>query len=120
VTQTPADDQSSEETLSDVTDTLDEPSTDQSETIKVTEYTLRKLVRRRGNELEYFRAFLSMHASSLDLHCWLDVEDFKSERDGRRKEAKAWDIKDLYLNDKYFFGANSPASKEGQQLVNTI
>ncbi|XP_041625667.1 regulator of G-protein signaling 22 isoform X11 [Vulpes lagopus] len=63
-------------------------------------------------EFEHFRQFLEAHSSSLDLMCWTDIEQFRRIIYGDRKqrEAKSIYIKNKYLNKKYFFGPQSPAS----------
>lgn len=70
-------------------------------------------------ELENFREFLSDNYASLDLHCWMDIENFRRIPEYREvlRSSKADDIKDTYLNKQYFFGPNSPASKEEQTKV---
>ncbi|XP_012862323.2 regulator of G-protein signaling 22 [Echinops telfairi] len=70
-------------------------------------------------EFEHFRQFLEAHSSSLDLICWTDLEQFRriDFRDRNQREAKAIDIKNKYLNRKYFFGPNSPASVYQQDQI---
>ena len=55
----------------------------------------------------------------MDLMCWMDIETFKRipHTEEKRRDLKAKDVKVKYLNKKYFFGPNSPAGKEGQELV---
>ncbi|XP_077702887.1 regulator of G-protein signaling 22 isoform X11 [Canis aureus] len=67
-------------------------------------------------EFEHFRQFLEAHSSSLDLMCWTDIEQFRRIIYGDRKqrEAKSIYIKNKYLNKKYFFGPQSPASQYQQ------
>ncbi|XP_050796549.1 regulator of G-protein signaling 22 isoform X6 [Gopherus flavomarginatus] len=69
-----------------------------------------------GLELEQFRLFLEEHSAVMDLMCWLDIEQFRrmlhKEKEKREEKSKA--IKNKYLNKKYFFGPNSPATKEQQ------
>ena len=51
--------------------------------------------------------------------CWLDIETFKRlphHADDKRDE-KAKEIREKYLNKKYFFGPNSPATKDEQNQV---
>ena len=82
------------------------------------EFTLDKLVHNRL-ELEHFREFLSNNYASMDLMCWMEMEAFRRVAPSQEKQRnqKAKDIKLKYLNKKYFFGANSPAGKEGQEKV---
>uniref|UniRef100_A0A2K5EZW2 Regulator of G protein signaling 22 n=1 Tax=Aotus nancymaae TaxID=37293 RepID=A0A2K5EZW2_AOTNA len=70
-------------------------------------------------EFEHFRQFLENHSSSMDLTCWTDIEQFRAitSRDRNQREAKAIYIKNKYLNKKYFFGPNSPASLYQQNQV---
>ncbi|ELW47425.1 Regulator of G-protein signaling 22, partial [Tupaia chinensis] len=71
-------------------------------------------------EFEHFRQFLEAHAGSMDLMCWTDIEEFRriAYRDRIQREAKSIYIKNKYLNKKYFFGPNSPASIHQQdQLI---
>ncbi|XP_054446113.1 regulator of G-protein signaling 22 [Pteronotus mesoamericanus] len=72
-------------------------------------------------EFEHFRQFLEAHSSSMDLMCWTDIEQFRriTYRDQKQREAKSIYIKNKYLNKKYFFGPNSPASlRQQDQIMN--
>ncbi|XP_024612342.1 regulator of G-protein signaling 22 [Neophocaena asiaeorientalis asiaeorientalis] len=70
-------------------------------------------------EFEHFHQFLEAHSSSMDLMCWTDIEQFRRiiYRDRKRREAKSMYIKNKYLNKKYFFGPNSPASLYQQDQI---
>uniref|UniRef100_A0A4X2KAD9 Regulator of G protein signaling 22 n=1 Tax=Vombatus ursinus TaxID=29139 RepID=A0A4X2KAD9_VOMUR len=70
-------------------------------------------------EFEHFRQFLASHSASMDLMCWTDIEQFRRilHQDKKQREAKSIDIKNKYLNKKYFFGPNSPATKEQQDEI---
>ncbi|XP_008573000.1 PREDICTED: regulator of G-protein signaling 22 [Galeopterus variegatus] len=70
-------------------------------------------------EFEHFRQFLEAHSSSMDLMCWTDIEQFRRiiYRDQNQREAKSIYIKNKYLNKKYFFGPNSPASPYQQDQI---
>ncbi|XP_072462984.1 regulator of G-protein signaling 22 isoform X2 [Notamacropus eugenii] len=70
-------------------------------------------------EFEHFRQFLASHSASMDLMCWTDIEHFRRilHQDKKQREAKSIDIKNKYLNKKYFFGPNSPATKEQQDEI---
>uniref|UniRef100_A0A4X2KAI3 Regulator of G protein signaling 22 n=1 Tax=Vombatus ursinus TaxID=29139 RepID=A0A4X2KAI3_VOMUR len=57
-------------------------------------------------EFEHFRQFLASHSARRILH-----------QDKKQREAKSIDIKNKYLNKKYFFGPNSPATKEQQDEI---
>jgi hypothetical protein len=74
-------------------------------------------LRRGGPELTHFKSFLAAQGASLDLLCWEDIEAWRGERDEGAREARALEIKDVYLNEQYFFGPHSPAGKQGQQKV---
>ena len=54
-----------------------------------------------------------------DLMCWMDIESFRRTPylEANKRDSKAKDIKSKYLNKKYFFGPNSPASRPQQNLV---
>uniref|UniRef100_A0A8C0UK27 Regulator of G protein signaling 22 n=1 Tax=Cyanistes caeruleus TaxID=156563 RepID=A0A8C0UK27_CYACU len=73
-------------------------------------------------KLEQFRAFLNKHSASMDLMCWLDIEEFRKmlHTDKEKSDEKSKDIKTKYLNNKYFFGPNSPATREQQEKVRDI
>ncbi|XP_067567724.1 regulator of G-protein signaling 22 isoform X2 [Pseudorca crassidens] len=70
-------------------------------------------------EFEHFHQFLEAHSSSMDLMCWTDIEQFRriTYRDRKRREAESMYIKNKYLNKKYFFGPNSPASLYQQDQI---
>ncbi|XP_074056707.1 regulator of G-protein signaling 22 isoform X2 [Macrotis lagotis] len=70
-------------------------------------------------EFEHFRQFLASHSASMDLMCWTDIEQFRRilHQDKKQREAKSIEIKNRYLNKKYFFGPNSPATKEQQDEI---
>ncbi|NXI91260.1 RGS22 protein, partial [Psophia crepitans] len=70
-------------------------------------------------KLEQFWAFLNEHSAGMDLMCWLDIEHFRKmlHKDKEKREEKSKDIKNKYLNKKYFFGPNSPATREQQEQL---
>ncbi|ELK08642.1 Regulator of G-protein signaling 22 [Pteropus alecto] len=70
-------------------------------------------------EFEHFRQFLEAHNSSMDLMCWIDIEQFRRiiHKDRKQREEKSRYIKNKYLNKKYFFGPNSPASLHQQDQI---
>uniref|UniRef100_A0A8C3RF51 Regulator of G protein signaling 22 n=1 Tax=Cyanoderma ruficeps TaxID=181631 RepID=A0A8C3RF51_9PASS len=55
----------------------------------------------------------------MDLMCWLDIEEFRKtlHKDKEKSDEKSKDIKTKYLNNKYFFGPNSPATREQQEKL---
>ncbi|XP_055476222.1 regulator of G-protein signaling 22 isoform X1 [Psammomys obesus] len=70
-------------------------------------------------EFEHFRQFLESHSSSIDLMCWIDIEQFRRIlfKDQSQREKKSIYIKNTYLNKKYFFGPRSPASLYQQNQI---
>ncbi|XP_033738546.1 regulator of G-protein signaling 22-like isoform X2 [Pecten maximus] len=82
------------------------------------DHSLDKLVHNRI-ELEHFRNFLSENYASMDLLCWMEIEQFRRmpQNDERRRDDKARELKNKFLNKKYFFGPNSPAGKAAQDKI---
>ncbi|XP_038056134.1 regulator of G-protein signaling 22-like [Patiria miniata] len=82
------------------------------------DYDYNKLIHNRL-ELEHFRKFLEDNYAITDLMCWMDIESFRRTPylDANKRDTKAKDIKTKYLNKKYFFGPNSPATRPQQNLV---
>ncbi|XP_069127158.1 regulator of G-protein signaling 22-like isoform X2 [Argopecten irradians] len=82
------------------------------------DHSLDKLVHNRI-ELEHFRNFLSENYASMDLLCWMEIEQFRRmpQNDERRRDDKARELKNKFLNKKYFFGPNSPAGKTAQDKI---
>uniref|UniRef100_A0A8C5X002 Regulator of G protein signaling 22 n=1 Tax=Malurus cyaneus samueli TaxID=2593467 RepID=A0A8C5X002_9PASS len=74
---------------------------------------------RDKEKLERFWAFLNEHSAGMDLMCWLDIEEFRKmlHEDKEKSDEKSKDIKNKYLNKKYFFGPNSPATPDQQEKV---
>ncbi|NWI90207.1 RGS22 protein, partial [Pitta sordida] len=70
-------------------------------------------------KLKQFWAFLDEHSAGMDLMCWLDIEEFRKmfHKDKEKSDEKSEDIKNKYLNSKYFFGPNSPATREQQEKL---
>ncbi|NXN42728.1 RGS22 protein, partial [Rhinoptilus africanus] len=70
-------------------------------------------------KLEQFWAFLHQHSAGMDLMCWQDIEQLRKmhHKDKEEMEEKSKDIKNKYLNKKYFFGPNSPATREQQEQL---
>ncbi|XP_032078874.1 regulator of G-protein signaling 22 isoform X2 [Thamnophis elegans] len=81
-------------------------------------YSITKLINNR-TELEQFRIFLEEQSASVDLLCWIDIEQFRRmlHKNKEERDEKSKDIKNKYLNKKYFFGPDSPATKEEQEQV---
>ncbi|KYO29379.1 regulator of G-protein signaling 22 isoform A [Alligator mississippiensis] len=80
--------------------------------------TLHDLLRNKL-KLEQFRLFLEEHFATMDLLCWIDIEQFRRmlHKEKEKREEKSKDIKNKYLNKKYFFGPNSPATREQQEQL---
>ncbi|NWS94910.1 RGS22 protein, partial [Mionectes macconnelli] len=70
-------------------------------------------------KLKQFWAFLNKHSAGMDLMCWLDIEEFRKmlHKDKEKSDEKCKDIGNKYLNDEYFFGPNSPATREQQEKL---
>ncbi|XP_069710526.1 regulator of G-protein signaling 22 [Phaenicophaeus curvirostris] len=70
-------------------------------------------------KLERFWAFLNEHSAGMDLMFWLDIEQFRKmhHNDKEKREEKYKNIKNKYLNQNYFFGPNSPATREQQEQL---
>ncbi|KAL6058118.1 hypothetical protein STEG23_038263, partial [Scotinomys teguina] len=70
-------------------------------------------------EFEHFRQFLESHSASIDLMCWIDIEQFRRIlfKDQKQRDEKSIYIKNKYLNKKYFFGPSSPASVYQQNQI---
>ncbi|XP_053106515.1 regulator of G-protein signaling 22 isoform X2 [Hemicordylus capensis] len=85
---------------------------------ELTSYNLNDLIRNKLN-LEEFRLFLEQNSASMDLLCWIDIEQFRRmlHKDKEQREEKLKEIKNKYLNKKYFFGPDSPATKEEQDQI---
>ena len=54
-----------------------------------------------------------------DLTAWTDMETFRRVPRfmEEKRDKKAREIRDSWLGKKYFFGADSPATREGQNFV---
>ncbi|XP_056142931.1 regulator of G-protein signaling 22 [Lampris incognitus] len=78
-------------------------------------YRLGSLLRHR-HELQYFLSFLQHYDASIHLKCWLHLEEYRRipQKDKAVRRKKTMDIITKYLNSKYFFGPDSPASIEQQ------
>ncbi|NXC25084.1 RGS22 protein, partial [Campylorhamphus procurvoides] len=70
-------------------------------------------------KLKQFWAFLNEHSAGMDLMCWLDIEEFRKmlHKDKEESDEKSKDIINKYLNNEYFFGPNSPATREQQEKL---
>ncbi|KAJ8032832.1 Regulator of G-protein signaling 22 [Holothuria leucospilota] len=79
------------------------------------DFDYNKLIHNRL-ELENFRNFLDDNYALMDLLCWMDIESFRRtpHLDSAKRDQKAKDVKTKYLNKKYFFGPNSPATRKQQ------
>ncbi|XP_055770709.1 regulator of G-protein signaling 22-like [Salvelinus fontinalis] len=70
-------------------------------------------------ELQHFTSFLQDNTASIHLACWQDIENYRRtpHKDKAQREDKSRLIKDKYLNRKYFFGPDSPATRQQQDEV---
>ncbi|XP_020903032.1 regulator of G-protein signaling 22, partial [Exaiptasia diaphana] len=82
-------------------------------------FSFEMLIRNR-KEVEFFREFLSKkHTKGIkDLVAWTDMETFRRlpRFMEEKRDQKAKDVKNSWLTKKYFFGMDSPATREGQDL----
>ncbi|XP_063735122.1 regulator of G-protein signaling 22 isoform X2 [Eleginops maclovinus] len=78
-------------------------------------YRLGSLLRHR-QEIEHFMSFLQNHDASIHLTCWLDLEQYRrtAQTDTAVRQERSSHIATKYLDRKYFFGSDSPASTEQQ------
>ncbi|KAL9980558.1 hypothetical protein ACROYT_G009160 [Oculina patagonica] len=83
-------------------------------------FTFETLIRNR-NEVENFKEFLNKkHARGIkDLMAWTDMETFRRVPRfmEEKRDKKAREIRDSWLGKKYFFGTDSPATREGRNLI---
>ncbi|XP_029359585.1 regulator of G-protein signaling 22 [Echeneis naucrates] len=71
------------------------------------------------DEIGHFMTFLQSKDVSIHLSCWLDLEQYRrtKHRDKAVKLEKSVHVAKNYLNRKYFFGPDSPASTEQQNYI---
>ncbi|RMX53678.1 hypothetical protein pdam_00000335, partial [Pocillopora damicornis] len=85
--------------------------------------TFESLIRNR-DEVEYFKEFLNKkHNRGIkDLMAWTDMETFRRVPRfmEEKRDKKAKEIRENWLGKKYFFGADSPATRDGQNLIMNI
>ncbi|KAI2654814.1 Regulator of G-protein signaling 22 [Labeo rohita] len=67
-------------------------------------------------ELQHFLSFLEENSASLELQCWLDVEQLKKSDEALLEERNT-SIKDKYLSSNFLFGPGSPATAEQQMKL---
>ncbi|KAM6995362.1 regulator of G-protein signaling 22 [Tautogolabrus adspersus] len=81
-------------------------------------YRLGSLLRHR-HEIGHFMSFLQNHNASIHLTCWLDLEQYKRtpQNDTAVRQERSFHIATKYLNGKYFFGPDSPATTEQQNDI---
>ncbi|XP_031550659.1 regulator of G-protein signaling 22-like [Actinia tenebrosa] len=86
-------------------------------------FSFETLIRNR-NEVEHFREFLSKkHTKGIkDLMAWTDMETLRRIPRflDEKRDQKAKDVKSSWLTKNYFFGNDSPATREGQDLIMSI
>ena len=73
-------------------------------------------------EINHFSRITRKSFFRTDLMCWLDIETLKRlpHHAHEKRDEKAKEIREKYLNKKYFFGPNSPATKDEQNQVALI
>lgn len=73
-------------------------------------------------ELNYFRKFMEEKQAHNDLLCFLDIEEYRRvpHTNGAARNLLATQIREKFLNKKYFFNANSPANKMNQKKVSSL
>ncbi|XP_026149614.1 regulator of G-protein signaling 22 isoform X3 [Mastacembelus armatus] len=81
-------------------------------------YRLGSLLRHR-HEIGHFMSFLQSYDASIHLTCWLDLEQYRRtpQKDKAVKQERSSHLAAKYLNNKYFFGPDSPASTEQQNDI---
>ncbi|TDH12261.1 hypothetical protein EPR50_G00070430 [Perca flavescens] len=81
-------------------------------------YRLGSLLRHR-HEIGHFMSFLQNQDASIHLMCWLDLEQYRRtpQKDKVVRQERSSHIAAKYLNRKYFFGSDSPATTEQQNDV---
>ncbi|XP_028281037.1 regulator of G-protein signaling 22 [Parambassis ranga] len=81
-------------------------------------YRLGSLFRHR-HEIEHFMSFLQNEEASVHLTCWLDLERYRRipQKDKAGRREKSSQIATKYLNRKYFFGPDSPATEDQQNDI---
>nr|XP_046256633.1 regulator of G-protein signaling 22 [Scatophagus argus] len=81
-------------------------------------YRLGSLLRHR-HEIRHFMSFLQNQDASIHLTCWLDLEQYRRtpQKDKVVRRERSSHIATKYLNRKYFFGSDSPASIEQQNDI---
>ncbi|XP_070690893.1 regulator of G-protein signaling 22 [Pempheris klunzingeri] len=81
-------------------------------------YRLGSLLRHR-HEIGHFMSFLQKQDASIHLTCWLDMEQYRRtpQKDKAVRQERSSHIATKYLNRKYFFGSDSPATTEQQNDI---
>ncbi|XP_055019838.1 regulator of G-protein signaling 22 [Boleophthalmus pectinirostris] len=81
-------------------------------------YRLGSLLRHR-HEIGYFMNFLQNQNASIHLSCWLDLEQYRRthQTDTALRLERSAHLVNRYLNRKYFFGPDSPASIDQQHEI---
>ncbi|XP_059195780.1 regulator of G-protein signaling 22 [Centropristis striata] len=81
-------------------------------------YRLGSLLRHR-HEMGHFMSFLQNRDASIHLTCWLDLEQYRRtpQKDKAVRQERSSHIATKYLNRKYFFGFDSPATTEQQNDI---
>lgn len=80
---------------------------------------LYKLLKVQNTYCEVYDKVLFVFLHSIHLTCWLDLEQYRRtpQKDEVIKQKRSSNITTKYLNRKYFFGPDSPASAAQQNDV---
>ncbi|XP_036929578.1 regulator of G-protein signaling 22 isoform X2 [Acanthopagrus latus] len=81
-------------------------------------YRLGSLLRHR-HEIGHFMSFLQNQDASIHLTCWLDLEQYRRtpQKEKAVRHERSSHIATKYLDRKYFFGSDSPATSEQQNDI---
>ena len=81
-------------------------------------YTIQQIIQ-ENTLLNLLKNFLDSRHASVDIMFWMEVESFRRipAKEAKLRNAKAKLIRSQYLTKNYYFGLNSPASKEAQNRL---
>ncbi|KAM3615188.1 uncharacterized protein V6R79_024564 [Siganus canaliculatus] len=81
-------------------------------------YTLGSLFQ-HPHEVRHFMSFLQDQDAGIHLSCWLDLEQYRRtpQKDKATRQKRSSHIATEYLDRKYFFGDDSPATIEQQNHI---
>eukprot|EP00731_Ephydatia_muelleri_P031590 Em0023g97a len=74
---------------------------------------------KNDEELEQFKMFLNECQGAQDLMCWMEIEAFRAIASGNKhlRHYTAKQLRQKYFTKEYFFGPNSPTTREAQREV---